>query len=334
LARELVQLHRGEITVSSEVGRGTSFRVCLPLGKEHLSPEEIIPGPAQLEHEEEVRIGEQVPSPGTATAKEERDDVSDNGSPVILIIEDNVDMRSYMREQIGKTFSIIEAENGLDGFEKATTSVPDLIISDVMMPKMDGYEVCRQLKGDVRTSHIPVILLTAKAGTGDRIEGWQIGADDYLVKPFDGKELMVRIANLIEQRRLLRVRFRSEIVLRPNEISVTTLDEKFLKRVMELVEEHLADSGFDTEAMAKELFLSRMQLHRKLKALSGRSPHDFVRQMRLQRAAQLLRKRAGNVSEVAFEVGFNNLSHFAKSFREEFGKSPSEFLESLPKSTS
>ncbi len=325
LTKELVHLHKGEITVSSEPGHGSTFTVKIPFARNRFGPEEISAEPRMKE--------DSVPQTAiSASSGEEVQDVPGEAAPALLVIEDNADMRRYIRERLQHSYAITEAENGVAGVEMAIASVPDLIISDVMMPMMDGFEVCKRLKEDVRTSHIPIILLTAKAGTGHRIEGLQIGADDYLVKPFDAKELQVRAANLIEQRRLLRARFRTEVVLKPQDITVTPVDHQFLNRVMALVEEHMGESDFDTEFMAKELFLSRMQLHRKLKALTDRSPHDFVRAMRLQRAAQLLRKRAGNVSEVAFEVGFNNLSHFAKSFREEFGQSPSEFLAGIPRS--
>jgi signal transduction histidine kinase/ligand-binding sensor domain-containing protein/DNA-binding response OmpR family regulator len=330
LTRELVQLHKGHISVSSEPGRGSTFTIRLPLGKEHLTPDEITAAPAQPASAKSAVTHVQGEPADSTEPVEDVDDESSDQKRVVLVIEDNNDMRRYISDRLKVLYAVIEAENGAVGLKEATTSVPDLIVSDVMMPKLDGMELCRRLKDDVRTSHIPIILLTAKAGTDHRIEGFQTGADDYLVKPFDADELAARIANLIEQRRLLRERFRHEIVLKPRDITVTPVDEQFLNRVMTIVEEHMADSDLDTDAMARELFLSRMQLHRKLKALTGQSPHDFLRAMRLQRASELLRHRAGNVSEIAYEVGFNNLSHFAKSFREQFGKSPSEFVEDLP----
>jgi CheY-like chemotaxis protein/nitrogen-specific signal transduction histidine kinase len=330
VTKELVQLHKGHISVSSELERGSTFTIRLPLGKEHLSQEDITEAPTKPVGKEPKVASPETEAAGGATPEDDTVSESADQSPVVLVIEDNKDMRRYIRDRLEDSYAVLEAENGALGFEEATRSVPDLIVSDVMMPKLDGFELCRRLKEDMRTSHIPIILLTAKAGTDHRIEGLQIGADDYLVKPFHAEELATRITNLIEQRRRLRERFRNEIVLKPGDIAVTPVDEKFLNRVMEIVESHMADSGFGTEAMAKELFMSRMQMHRKLKALTGRGPHEFLRSMRLKRAEQLLRKHAGNISEIAYEVGFNNLSHFAKSFREEFGKTPSELLDSLP----
>jgi DNA-binding response OmpR family regulator len=197
-----------------------------------------------------------------------------------------------------------------------------------MMPKMDGYELCRKLKTDERTSHIPVILLTARAGGESKVEGLETGADDYIIKPFDARELQVRVKNLIEQRRKLRERFRKEITLQPKDIAITSMDEQFLKKSMDVVEQNLSDPEFSTEMFAKKVAMSRAQMNRKLRALTGQSTHEFIRAYRLMRAAQLLQHRAGTVSEICYDVGFNSLSHFAKAFREQFGQSPSEFAAS------
>ncbi|MFQ5632659.1 MAG: response regulator, partial [bacterium] len=249
-----------------------------------------------------------------------------NEQPVLLIIEDNPDMRAYIRDQLSDRFQVVEAEDGEEGFEKSIDKIPDLIISDVMMPGMDGYRFCEKLKADERTSHIPVILLTAKSSGESKLEGLELGADDYLIKPFDSRELLVRVKNLIDQRRKLRKLFGKEIKLQPRDIAITSIDEKFLERAMAVVEEHISEAGFDVETFGRKVGMSRKHLHRKLKALTDQAPREFIRTLRLQRAAQLLEKHAGNVTEIAYEVGFNSLSHFARAFKEQFGVLPKDFV--------
>jgi AraC-like DNA-binding protein len=192
-----------------------------------------------------------------------------------------------------------------------------------MMPKKDGYELCKALKLDEKTSHIPIILLTAKAGTESKIEGLETGADDYLTKPFDAKELLVRVKNLIDLRRKLRERFSVGQVLKPGDIAVTSIDDAFLQKAMKLVEQRMGDEEFGVEQLRNELGMSRTQLHRKLTALTNQSAGDFIRYMRLQRAKDLLKQNAGTVSEIAYQVGFNSVAYFTKCFREQFGVVPS-----------
>jgi len=195
-----------------------------------------------------------------------------------------------------------------------------------MMSNMDGVEFCKKLKTDERTSHIPVIMLTAKASVENRIEGLETGADDYITKPFNMKELLTRINNLIGQRRKLRERFSREVNLQPKEIAITSADERFLNRIIEIIENKMGDDDFDVAALQKELGLSNMPMFRKLKALTDQPPGDFIRTIRLKRSANLFEQKFGNVAEVAYEVGFNNLSYFARCFKEIFGQSPSEYL--------
>jgi YesN/AraC family two-component response regulator len=212
----------------------------------------------------------------------------------------------------------------MQGIEEAKESIPDLIISDVMMPKKDGYEVCRILKKDEKTSHIPIILLTAKAAGENKIEGLEIGADDYIIKPFEPKELAARVKNLIQLRRKLRERFKTTASLKPGEITVTSMDNAFLKKVMAVVEQHMGDETFAVEDLGREIGMSRMQLHRKLTALTNLSAGEFVRYMRLQRAMDLLRSNTATVSEIAYRVGFGKPSVLAKWFKNQFGVLPSE----------
>jgi YesN/AraC family two-component response regulator len=215
------------------------------------------------------------------------------------------------------------------GFKRAVNKIPDLIISDVMMPKMDGFKLCAKLKTDERTSHIPIILLTARAAIEDKIGGLEFGADDYIIKPFDVKELLVRIRNLIEQRRKLREKFNRDILIEPRDISVTSYDEKFLQRAMDIIEQHVADPDFNVANLTKKIGMSRMQLHRKLHALTNQSTNRFIRSLRLKRAADLLSQHYGNITEIAYAVGFNNPSYFAECFRKQFGKLPSEYTKQI-----
>ncbi len=197
-----------------------------------------------------------------------------------------------------------------------------------MMPRLDGFQLCEALKTNAKTSHIPVILLTAKAGEENKLAGLETGADDYLVKPFSSKELQVRAKNLIELRRKLAEHFRREGLLQPHGIAVPSVEEAFLQKLMQVTEQHLGDEDFAIEALRHELNMGQKQLYRKIKALTGQTPTEFIRTLRLRRAKQLLTQHAGTISEIAFQVGFNNLSYFSKCFREEFGQLPSELAKS------
>jgi DNA-binding response OmpR family regulator len=238
-------------------------------------------------------------------------------------------MSSYIYEVLHHDFKILSAFDGHDGIIQAKKSLPDLVISDLMMPKMDGYQLCDELKSDEKTSHIPIILLTAKAEQLDKLNGLQLGADDYLVKPFDSHELIVRIRNLIEQRKKLREKFMKKITIEPGEISVTCMDEAFLRKVFDQVKKNMECSDYDTTALARDVGISRSHLNFKLKALTGFATREFIRHMRLKKAAQLLEANHGNVAEIAFKVGFNSLSHFSKIFRETFGSLPSEYISNV-----
>lgn len=324
LVKELVELHHGTIRVQSEIGRGTTFSVQLPLGRAHLKDDEIVEVPADggsAAQGPEVNV---VQGDAGETEKGVTSTAVKGDKPIVLVVEDNAEVRAYARDYLLSAYQVIEARDGEEGIEKAREIIPDLVISDVMMPKKDGYEVCRTLKSDVTTSHVPVILLTAKAGSENKIEGLETGADDYLIKPFDPKELLVRVKNLIDLRRKLRERFTISAPLRPGEVAVTSMDDAFLSRVMAAVERHMGNEHLRIERLGAEVGMSRVQLHRKLVALTNLSPGEFVRYMRLHRAMALLQKDAGTVSEVAYTVGFSDPSYFSKCFHKQFGKAPTE----------
>lgn len=315
LTKELVELHGGAISVTSELGKGSTFAVQLPLEYDTTTVIE-----QTVRHRDKLSYTDI-----TETTEPISISKPDDSLPLLLIIEDNADMRRYIRTNIENGYHIAEAVNGEEGVAKAIETIPDLIISDVMMPKMDGFEVCRKLKTDERTSHIPIILLTAKAGQEHKVEGLETGADDYLVKPFDAKELSVRLINLQEQRKKLREYFQRELTSFPKSGRVQSADEQFLSKVFQIIEIHYPDSEFDLETLANSLLMSRMQLHRKIKAITGYTPGEFMRNFRLQKAAELLTKNTGTVSEIVFMIGYNNLSSFARQFHDKFGVNPSEY---------
>jgi signal transduction histidine kinase/DNA-binding response OmpR family regulator/ligand-binding sensor domain-containing protein len=322
LAKELVEVLKGTITAKSLPGHGSTFTVQLPLRKEAWRSEDIVTDERIADFDgAETNAAAFVEAQHTEAAPLE----PNSGKPVVLIVEDNTDVRAYVRGFLAKEYTIEEAENGKVALEKARAKGIDLVISDVMMPVMDGVQFCRELKADDRINHIPVILLTARASMEGKLEGLDIGADDYVVKPFDARELMARVKNLIISRKTLREKYHQQVTFGPTDIPVASADERFLKRLSEQLEQHIADPAYDTESLAHDLCMSRMQLNRKLHALTGHSTHGVVRDFRLQRAEQLLRAGAKNISGVAYDVGFSSLSHFAHAFREKFGVNPSEY---------
>ena len=226
-----------------------------------------------------------------------------------------------------KNYRILSSENGKEGFDSATTECPDIIISDVNMPLMDGFEMCDKIKTDERTSHIPLILLTSNTGETPTIKGYNIGADDYVTKPFSMKVLDARLKNLLESRRTLREIYSRQFLLAPKESGLSKMDEAFVNKLIEVIEKNLSESDLDADRLMKEMGMSRSNLYRKLKALTNQSVHEFIRMVRLKKASELLRNGEANVSEVAFSVGFNDRSYFSISFKKMFGKSPSEFIQ-------
>jgi len=327
LSKELVELHHGQISVESEKGKGSTFTIILPLGKDHLKSEEIaLDSPVEFSSPEIALSNEHQENNSVAESK--------NGQPILLIVEDNSDMRFYIREYFENEYQIIEAVDGLDGYEKATEQIPDIIISDVMMPRMDGNEFCRKVKLDQRTSHIPVILLTARASSENKIEGLETGADDFITKPFEGMELQVRVKNLIEQRERIRKNLEEKFQNSKNAIhinfedsGISSMDEQFLEKAFENVRLHHANAQFNVKEFAETIGLGVAQLNRKIKALTGKTSVEFIRNFRLTRAAELVNKKSAPIAEIAFDVGFSSPSYFTECFRLHFGKSPSEYAE-------
>ena len=249
-----------------------------------------------------------------------------NSHPILLIVDDNADIRTYMMDHLKDEYRIVSAKDGFEGLTRARTLVPDLIVSDVMMPNLNGIELCTKIKIDELTSHIPVILLTVRAADQSRIEGLETGADDYITKPFDIKELKTRIRNLIRQRRQLKRKFYSEIGLQPSNISTNSMDERFLNKTLSLIEMKMSDPAFGVEELAKDMSISRVQLYRKIRAITGQTAVEFMRTVRLTRAAQLLKQKHNNIGQVGYEVGFSNPSYFSSSFYKQFGMYPTEYI--------
>ena len=334
LTKELVELHHGEIKVQSSCrddhSQGSEFLLRLPLGTEHLQSEEITEtdkptarraiksfsgGPGG-------RFFKKAPlAAGGNTPKEE---AVKEKKPLVLVVEDNNIERLYIKTTLELQFSVVEAADGKEGILRAKEIIPDLIVSDIIMPEIDGYELCRTLKKDVLTSHIPIILLTAKGSEASVRQGLETGADDYLTKPFNKSLLVVRVRNLIELRRQLQREKKNRMTLLPEGIPVSPLDDEFYKKLLDALEENLSDPDFNVEALSRKLQMSHAALYRKIQGLTGKTPTLFIRSFRLKRAAQLLQTHTGNVSDVADKVGFTDKSYFAKCFKEQFHCLPSD----------
>ncbi len=330
LAKELIELHKGKISVISKEGEGAEFIIRLPRGsakadKEYsadLTVNDLLSKPVK-DKIESIDVG------ANDSGQENISDLllpgSENNKEIILVLEDNPDVRAYICEQLQKEYKVFEAVNGEDGVLKAQEEIPDLIVTDVMMPKMNGYQFCKNIKNDENTSHIPIIMLTAKAGFDDKMEGLETGADDYLIKPFNRKELLVRIKNLLNTRKKLQEKYGKYLFDKEaKRKKLSSLDEKFMAKVMEVVKKHIAEEDFSIEAFEKELVMGRVQLYRKLKALTGKSPSRYIRSVRLAYAMNLIKEKTGNLSEIAYSVGFSSPQYFTRCFREEFGFPPSD----------
>jgi len=329
LVKELIDLHKWNITVTSEINKGTEFTIHIPLHDDYLNENQKVKSdfivdsgvkPEKIRSLEENEIQE--------SDEIEETQLTDS-KPSILIVEDSSDVRLYLMDLLKSDYTLYEAANGKEGINTAKEKMPDLIISDVMMPEMDGMEFCSKIKSDFLTSHIPVIMLTAKASGESKIQGLETGADDYLTKPFNSKELFVRVKNLLDQRKLLREKFSKEENPKPKTVTTNPLDEEFILKAFELAEKNLDNANFDTEAFAKEMFLSRMQLHRKLQAITGQTPGDFIRSFRLKKAVQMLKENRLSVTQIAFAVGYNSPSQFSRAFSKQFNCTPSEYLGKL-----
>ncbi|NND05508.1 MAG: response regulator [Saprospiraceae bacterium] len=332
LSKELVKLSGGVISVESTMGSGSEFTVQLPITKDAAKSNVQLPSlPPQEMNSSTIgitQISERgLDRHGKADEMSVFFDATENNSnklPIALIIEDNLDVTEYLKECLKQDFYIITCTHGKEGVRTALDEVPDIIISDVMMPQMNGFEVCAILKDDERTNHIPIILLTAKATSEDKIKGLDQGADAYLIKPFEKAELMIRMTRLLEMREKLQKKYMNSLLaLHGDHKEVGNNMEDFVRKVENIVLEHLSDENFSVNDLARALFLSRSQVHRKIKALTGMSTSIYVRRIRLQKAKKLLADRSLSIAEIAHHVGFKSPIYFSQAYKETFGESPS-----------
>ncbi|WP_179007590.1 response regulator [Winogradskyella forsetii] len=317
LVKELVALHKGNIEVQSVPNEETIFQINISIDKNNFKNSAIIVT-SNTKSENGIPFY-------SNTSNEEDENLIDSELPMLLIVEDNDDLRDLLKQAFEDNYNVITASNGSIGVEQALEHIPDLIISDNMMPEKDGMALTEDLKNDERTAHIPIILLTAKAGVESQFKGIETGADDYITKPFDKKLLILKVEKLIASRRQLQLRYSQELVLIPSDIAITNLDEKFLKKVETILEKKLIEPSFNVLEFSEAVGMSRMQLHRKLKALTGLTASEFIRSQRLKLAAQLLKSSEINISGVGYSVGFNDHSYFTKCFKEVYNCTPTEF---------
>ncbi len=320
IVKELVNLHHGTINVTSKENSFSNFQLQFPLGLIKPNPEEL--GNTTLfEVEEEFNIPQKLHSD---TSENEVNEESEPNLNIVLVIEDNKDMRTLISAGLKRDYQVILARDGEEGIKMAIETSPNLVICDVMMPKKDGFEVVRSLKSNEITSHIPIIMLTARSGITDKLAGLEIGADDYLIKPFNGQELKTRVANLLKQRDKLREKFSKLNILKLDKLPDKSLDQVFLEKVVLIIETNMSDENFSIQILLKQLNVSRTQLHRKLKALVNQSANELIQSIRLQKASEMLINKTATVSEVCYLVGFSSPPYFTRLFKQHFGHNPSE----------
>lgn len=328
LVRNLVELHEGEIRVESTPNEGSTFYISL-------LTDNIYPNALHTDSTERSKKEEEQ----KITSEDAQDDVIDAGKPILLIVEDNEEIQEYIVDSFSDSFEVITANNGEEGKQQALNRIPDIIVSDIMMPVMDGITLCRLLKEDVRTSHIPIILLTAKDSLQDKEEGYEVGADSYLTKPFSASLLRSRINNLLESRKKLITQFQAQSASgKRSDLSekriviaeaMSKLDNEFIKKITQLIEENLSSEKIDINYLSDKMCMSGSTLYRKMKALTGLSTNEYIRKVKMQNAERLLLEGKYNISEIAYKVGMNSGGYFRQCFKEEFGVSPSDYLKQI-----
>ncbi|ARV14668.1 hybrid sensor histidine kinase/response regulator transcription factor [Polaribacter sp. SA4-12] len=320
VVKSFVYLHKGEIEVESKVGSGTTFRILLPIGKDHYTENQIIYKNDKIDNVKDQFL---LITPDE-TEVQSTDNTAINKTKTILIVEDNVELIDYLKNELSNEYKVFVATNGKEGIKIAKETLPDAIITDVVMPEMDGFEFCKSIKTDASTSHIPVLMLTARTTIENRIEGIENGADAYMVKPFDLKLLKLRLSQLITSRQLIFDKFFGAISGADDKVNSSSIDKEFIKKLLDYINKNISDSNLSVEELASQLKLSRSQLYRKIKAITGQTVNEFIRKIRLERAKQILDAGSANISEACFSVGFSSPSYFSKCFKAHFGVLPSE----------
>lgn len=320
LVKELVQLHEGSIQVQSELGKGSEFTVKIPVNKERYNftiNDEITEDPIR----DAFSIASLQCTDGASKIKKPGlPDLFNESKPVLLIAEDNADVRYLITEVCKTQFQVLTAENGISALHMATEKIPDIIITDIMMPEMDGMELCAALRSHDMTSHIPIIMLTARGDQKDKLSGLKTGADAYLTKPFDDEELLVRLHNLLDQRRKLQEHYKKLLhAFAPVEVDIKSMDAVFLQSLKDKIETKMQDENFGVSELASDMALSRSQLHRKVTGLLGIAPNEIIRNMRLEKARMLIKKQSGTIAEIAYNCGFSSPAYFAKCYKDYFG---------------
>ena len=329
LVKNLVELHEGEIRAESVQNEGSTFYISLLT--DNIYPNAL--------HTDSTEPAAKEDTAQAMTSENTSEPTVDNGKPILLIVEDNEEIQKYIAESFSDSFEVITADNGEEGKQQALSHIPDIIVSDIMMPVMDGITLCRQLKEDVRTSHIPIILLTAKDSLQDKEEGYEVGADSYLTKPFSASLLRSRINNLLESRKKLITQFQAQPVsgnqtdLNEKRIiiaeALSKLDNEFIEKITLLIEENLSSEKIDITYLSDKMCMSGSTLYRKMKALTGLSTNEYIRKVKMQNAERLLLEGKFNISEIAYKVGMNSTGYFRQCFKEEFGVSPSDYLKQI-----
>jgi len=319
ITKEFVKLHEGEIYVESEFNQGSCFTVLLPLVQLDISvfTDTLIP----IDHPAELSPLYDLPK--IDSHKENRD----GKRPTVLLVEDNDDFRFYIKDNLKSAFNVIEAENGKKGWQKALAQHPNLIVSDISMPEMNGIDLCLKIKNDKRTSHIPVILLTALTGEDQQLKGLETGATDYLTKPFNFEILQSKIRNILSQQESMRKTYTKQVEVSPTEMHIDSPDEQFMKKVLILIDSNISNPNFSVEELSNEVFVSRYTLYKKILAMTGKTPNELVRSMRLKRAAQLLETGHLTISQICHKVGFKSQKYFVKMFKAEYNTIPSKYAE-------
>ncbi|WP_299459007.1 two-component regulator propeller domain-containing protein [uncultured Microscilla sp.] len=328
LVKELVELHEGSIEVKSQENKGSTFVVKLPF-----TPVSANEGTSAITQASIYGTTMGATQPQNSSIEQNNQSANATDLPTVLVTEDNSELRQFIASELIGTYRVIEATNGAEGIEQAIKQLPDLVITDIMMPQTDGFELVNTLRKNPATSHIPIIILSAKASPESKLKGLEIGSDDYLTKPFSSKELLLKVRNIINRKEKLWQVFQQSLTtpdlpIEPSQVTATSMDEALLKKAIEIVEVHLSNTAFDVTLFCQEMGMSRSSLHQKLKALTNMSTTEFIRSIRLKRAASLIQQQSGRIEEIAFQAGFNDVSYFNRCFKKQFGMTPKKYQQS------